>query len=64
MLFRSPLHRAIQKYLEDPLAEEILNMTIKPGDTMLAELDKEAGKITFRLKGKEGPKKKEKKSEV
>ena len=22
-----PLHRAIQKYLEDPLAEEILNMT-------------------------------------
>ena len=57
-----PLHRAIQKYLEDPLAEEILNMTIKPGDTMLAELDKEAGKIKFRLK--EGPKKKEKKSEA
>lgn len=57
-----PLHRAIQKYLEDPLAEEILNMTIKPGDTMLAELNKEAGKITFRLK--EGPKKKEKKSEA
>ena len=24
-----PLHRAIQKYLEDPLAEEILNMNIK-----------------------------------
>ena len=57
-----PLHRAIQKYLEDPLAEEILNMTIKSGDTMLAELDKEAGKIRFKLK--EEPKKKEKKSQA
>ena len=56
-----PLHRAIQKYLEDPLAEEILNMTIKAGDTMVAELDKEAGKIIFKLK--EEPKKKEKKSQ-
>ena len=55
-----PLHRAIQKYLEDPLAEEILNMTIKAGDTMRAELDKDAGKIIFKLK--EEPKKKEKKS--
>ncbi len=57
-----PLHRAIQKYLEDPLAEEILNTTIKPGDTMLAELDKENEKIVFKLK--EEPKKKEKKSEA
>ncbi len=55
-----PLHRAIQKYLEDPLAEEILNMTIKAGDTMVAELDKEAGRIIFKVK--EEPKKKEKKS--
>ena len=55
-----PLHRAIQKYLEDPLAEEILNMTIKAGDTMVAELDKEAGRIVFKIKGE--PKKKEKKS--
>jgi ATP-dependent Clp protease ATP-binding subunit ClpC len=57
-----PLHRAIQKYLEDPLAEEILNSTIKSGDIVIAELDKEAGKITFKLK--EEPKKKEKKSEA
>ena len=57
-----PLHRAIQKYLEDPLAEEILNTNIKSGDTMIAELDKEAGKILFRLK--EEPRKKEKKSEA
>jgi ATP-dependent Clp protease ATP-binding subunit ClpC len=45
-----PLHRAIQKYLEDPLAEEILNMNIKAGDVLEAGLDKEAGKITFTLK--------------
>ncbi len=29
-----PLHRAIQKYLEDPLAEEILNMNVKAGDML------------------------------
>jgi ATP-dependent Clp protease ATP-binding subunit ClpC len=45
-----PLHRAIQKYLEDPLAEEILNMNIKAGDVLIADLDKENGKITFTLK--------------
>jgi len=57
-----PLHRAIQKYLEDPLAEEILNMNIKNGDIMIAELDEAAEKIKFTLKPEE--KKKEKKSEV
>jgi ATP-dependent Clp protease ATP-binding subunit ClpC len=48
-----PLHRAIQKYLEDPLAEEILNMNVKNGDTLIASLDKENGKIIFELKKKE-----------
>ena len=48
-----PLHRAIQKYLEDPLAEEILNMSIKNGDIMIADLDKDLGKIRFTLKEKE-----------
>ncbi|MBK7434712.1 MAG: ATP-dependent Clp protease ATP-binding subunit [Chitinophagaceae bacterium] len=57
-----PLHRAIQKYLEDPLAEEILNMNIKQGDLLEADLDKETEKIKFTLKEEE--KKKEKKSEV
>jgi ATP-dependent Clp protease ATP-binding subunit ClpC len=45
-----PLHRAIQKYLEDPLAEEILSLHIKQGDTLLADLDKENSKIRFTLK--------------
>ena len=48
-----PLHRAIQKYLEDPLAEEILNMSIKNGDIMIADLDKAESKIKFTLKEKE-----------
>ena len=48
-----PLHRAIQKYLEDPLAEEILNMNIKTGDIMIADLDKAESKIKFSLKEKE-----------
>ena len=42
-----PLHRAIQKYLEDPLAEEILNTNIKSGDLVKAELDKENSKLLF-----------------
>ncbi len=44
-----PLHRAIQKYLEDPLAEEILNMKIKEGDVLQAELNKETDQIKFSL---------------
>src|SRR5690606_32667981 len=45
-----PLHRAIQKYLEDPLAEEILSMHIKPGDVMIGELSEDKTKIQFTLK--------------
>ncbi len=44
-----PLHRAIQKYLEDPLAEEILNLHIKAGDTLIAEFDKENEKLVFTI---------------
>jgi ATP-dependent Clp protease ATP-binding subunit ClpC len=51
-----PLHRAIQKYLEDPLAEEILNLNVKEGDVLTADLDKELGKIkfSFHKKAEEG----------
>jgi ATP-dependent Clp protease ATP-binding subunit ClpC len=45
-----PLHRAIQKYLEDPLAEEILNMNVKAGDVLEADLDKEKTKLVFTFK--------------
>jgi len=53
-----PLHRAIQKYLEDPLAEEILNMNVKSGDILVASLDKENSKIVFEVKGSPVAKKK------
>lgn len=45
-----PLHRAIQKYLEDPLAEEIMKMTIKQGDVLVADLNKELGQLIFTFK--------------
>ena len=45
-----PLHRAIQKYLEDPLAEEILNLHVKAGDVLIADVDPEKTKITFTFK--------------
>jgi len=45
-----PLHRAIQKYLEDPLAEEILSLHVKAGDVLIADLDKENNKLTFSFK--------------
>ena len=60
-----PLHRAIQKYLEDPLAEEILSMQVKQGDILIADLDKENQKLKFSLKqGKEGKEGKEEKSKA
>ncbi|MEO6611670.1 MAG: ATP-dependent Clp protease ATP-binding subunit [Chitinophagaceae bacterium] len=47
-----PLHRAIQKYLEDPLAEEILNLNVKAGDVLIADTDVENTKISFSFKEK------------
>ena len=48
-----PLHRAIQKYIEDPLAEEILNYSVKQGDTLIADLDKDKVALSFTLQKKE-----------
>lgn len=53
-----PLHRAIQKYLEDPLAEEILNLNVNAGDVLVADVNEEKSKLsfTFRRKAEEAPK--------
>jgi ATP-dependent Clp protease ATP-binding subunit ClpC len=59
-----PLHRAIQKYLEDPLAEEILNMNVKSGDILIAELDETKEKVKFAIKSNEQTKAKEETSEA
>ncbi|MBD5285444.1 MAG: ATP-dependent Clp protease ATP-binding subunit [Bacteroides sp.] len=40
-----PLKRAVQKYLEDPLAEMIINSTIGEGSTIHVDYDKDGDKI-------------------
>ncbi len=47
-----PLNRAIQKYLEDPVAEEILRGEIQEGDTILADWDEKAEELNIKLKKK------------
>ena len=41
-----PLKRSIQKYLEDPLAELIINSALNPGDTIKVDYEKDGDKIT------------------
>jgi len=48
-----PLKRAIQQYLENPLAQEILSGRFKPGDVVSVDHNKEGFKFTQR-KQKEG----------
>jgi ATP-dependent Clp protease ATP-binding subunit ClpC len=47
-----PLKRAIQKYLEDTIAEEILKGELGEGDTMEIDFDKELGEIKIIDKNK------------
>jgi ATP-dependent Clp protease ATP-binding subunit ClpC len=56
-----PLKRAIQKYLEDPIAEEILKGELSEGDTMEVDFDKEKQEI--KILGKTSKKKKKKEEE-
>ncbi|MBK8344008.1 MAG: ATP-dependent Clp protease ATP-binding subunit [Bacteroidetes bacterium] len=55
-----PLHRAIQKYLEDPLAESILSGKFKEGDTIVVEYDKDAAGLILNPAGEKDKKKKDK----
>jgi len=47
-----PLNRAIQKYLEDPVAEEILKGELVEGGTLVADYKGKGASLTFRTKGK------------
>ncbi|MDO5663807.1 MAG: ATP-dependent Clp protease ATP-binding subunit [Bacteroidia bacterium] len=49
-----PLKRAIQKYVEDEMAEMILRTGIKEGETVLVDFDKEQQKITMKVAEHEG----------
>jgi len=51
-----PLRRAIQKYLEDPIAEEIINSNLKEGDTLVVDFDSKEEKINMKVEKNKGPK--------
>ncbi|PQB04320.1 ATP-dependent Clp protease ATP-binding subunit [Aureitalea marina] len=45
-----PLKRAIQKYIEDALAEEIINSNLQEGDTIHMDLDKKSEELVIKIK--------------
>jgi ATP-dependent Clp protease ATP-binding subunit ClpC len=45
-----PLNRAIQKYVEDALAEEIINAKIQEGDTITMDLDTKNDVLKIKIK--------------
>jgi len=48
-----PLNRAIQKYVEDPLAEEILKGDVREGDTIIVDYSGEGEALSFSRTNKE-----------
>ncbi|SDB33022.1 ATP-dependent Clp protease ATP-binding subunit ClpC [Flavobacteriaceae bacterium MAR_2010_188] len=48
-----PLKRAIQKYIEDALAEEIITSKVKEGDTIVMELDEESNELSVKIEHSE-----------
>jgi ATP-dependent Clp protease ATP-binding subunit ClpC len=44
-----PLKRAIQKYFEDPLSEEIINAQVKEGDTIKVILNKDKSTLEMKI---------------
>jgi len=44
-----PLKRAIQKYIEDTLAEEIVNSKLNEGDSIFMDLDKKKNELTIKI---------------
>ena len=51
-----PLNRAIQKYLEDLVAEEILKGEVQEGEVILADHDGKSDTLSVTIKGKSKPK--------
>jgi ATP-dependent Clp protease ATP-binding subunit ClpC len=48
-----PLKRAIQKFIEDPMAEEIINQALEEGDKLVVGLNKDRTDVTIKVtKGK------------
>lgn len=51
-----PLNRAIQKYVEDPMAEEILKAELTEGDVIEVSHEKDAEVLKFKISKKKKPK--------
>ena len=47
-----PLNRAIQKYIEDALAEEIVNSNLTEGDVIFMDLDSKSNELTIQIEKK------------
>jgi ATP-dependent Clp protease ATP-binding subunit ClpC len=45
-----PLKRAIQKYIEDALAEEIINSNLEEGDSITMDLDEKKNELKIKIK--------------
>lgn len=58
-----PLKRAIQKHLEDPMAEEIIKGNIDEGDELVVSLNKEKTEIVVKIKKPTASKSKKKDKE-
>ncbi|PKP25555.1 MAG: Clp protease ClpC [Bacteroidetes bacterium HGW-Bacteroidetes-2] len=50
-----PLNRAIQKYIEDALAEEIISNNLVEGDSILMDLDQKTNALTVKIEKKKKP---------
>jgi ATP-dependent Clp protease ATP-binding subunit ClpC len=50
-----PLKRAIQKYIEDALAEEIITSKIHEGDIISMDIEKDATELSIKIKTSEKP---------
>ena len=48
-----PLKRAIQKYIEDALAEEIINSQVQEGDKIVMDLDPKTDELTIKIEKSE-----------
>ena len=48
-----PLKRAIQKYIEDVLAEEIVNSNLEEGDSIFMDFDDKKEELTIKIEKEE-----------
>ena len=56
-----PLKRAIQKFIEDPLAEEIVKSNLHEGDSINMDIQKDASELKIKIKKAQSAKKSSKK---